>query len=311
MIFNLFTITALALFPQSGAQNPAPPRVDPRYQAEVARLSAQGLRLKEAFEVKSEGSRYLAATFEQPKPKEMSDSNEFRVIENADGTPRTIFRRTEFFFSIPSEPPLSKSNGTDINHDGAAEVIVQASSGGNCASCNPTEIYTLRGHKAELIAAGPIRDIQDIDGDGSLDLLVSDTRWEFYSDLAHVASPWATIIYAWRNGHYVYASRDYAAYYGAELKELRGRLEEAKAMITADEYTSDEGFIGLAVSIALTYAHMGDPDRALRELTSLLGLGAKSAEQKKRRAGVITDFKSGDSAARIREMKYGDPMPLG
>jgi hypothetical protein len=312
MIANLLTMITLALIAQAGTKGTSEqPRVDPRYRAEVARLAAQGLRLKEAFEVTSEGGQYLAAVFEQPQPKDISESYEFRIIENANGAARTLFRRTEFFFSLPSDGPMAKLNGTDINRDGAAEIIVQASSGGNCWSCNPTEIYTLRGHKAELIAAGPMREIQDLDGDGSVELLVTDARWEFYSDFSHVASPSATIVYSWRNGRYVYASRDYSAYYGGELKDLRARLAEARAMITADDDTSDEGYCGLAVSLAITYVHLGDAGRGIKELEMLLGTGARSVSQRTRRAGVLSDFRNGESSTRIREMKYGDAMPLG
>src|SRR5262249_32879993 len=124
------------------------------------------------------------------------------------------------------------------------EIIVQSSSGGNCWGCNPTEIYRVANHKAELIAAKPIQKITDLNGDGIQELIVTDARWESYDDLSHAASPAALTVYAWRNGKYVYASRYFEAFYKGEIDRLRASIEEAKSQITADEY-SDEAYLCL------------------------------------------------------------------
>ncbi len=49
----------------------------------------------------------------------------------------------------------------------------------------------------------------------------------------------------------------------------------------------------------------------MKELETLMNSNAKSPEQRKRRKTVLTDFQTGESAKRLREMKPGDPMPLG
>ncbi|HJQ70113.1 MAG TPA: VCBS repeat-containing protein [Blastocatellia bacterium] len=289
----------------------APPKVSAKFQAEITRLAAEGYRLKEAVEASLDGSnQHLAATFERAKPKDPSQAYDFRIIESDGRTAKTIFQRSEYFFSFDASGEEAKLNATDINGDGLKEVIVQSSSGGNCWSCNPVEIYRVSNHKGELIAAAPIQKIADLNGDRIAELVVTDGRWELYEDFSHAASPSAAIVYTWRDGRYVYASRDFPAFYKDEVDRLRASIEEAKAEITADEF-SDEIYVGHAVSLAITLTHMGEMDRAIKELETLMSSNAKSPEQRKRRKTVLTDFQAGESAKKLREMKHGDPMPLG
>jgi hypothetical protein len=287
------------------------PRVSAEFQAEVAQLAAEGLQMKEALEAGLEGdARHLAAVFERVNAGEPNQRYEFRIIESDGRAAKTVFRRTEFFFSFAATRDLNRLNATDINGDGSKEILVQSSSGGNCWSCNPTEIYQVRNHKGSLIAAGPIQQIADLDGDGVQELLITDTRWESYDDLSHAASPSAVMVYAWRNGKYVFAARDFASYYKGEVERLRASIEGAKAQITAEDF-SDETYVGQSIALAITYAHMGEVERGLKEMETLLNSNARTAEQSKHRAAVIEDFRKGESAKKIREMKYGDALPTG
>ena len=133
-----------------------PPTASTRFKEEMARLEAEGLKLKDTREadLDSSGLHHLAAIFERTGAKDPTQRFEFRIFENYGQTSKTIFRRSDFFFSF-GENDAAKLNATDINGDGSKEIIVQSSSGGNCWSCNPTEIYRVSNHKAELIAAGP------------------------------------------------------------------------------------------------------------------------------------------------------------
>jgi hypothetical protein len=300
---------AAAHYFQARTQSPSAPKVSTAFQPEVAQLAGAGLQLKEAVEASLDGAaRHLAAIFERTSTKEPTQRFEFRIFESDGQATKTIFRRADFFFSF--EGGAAKLNATDINGDGLKEIIVQSSSGGNCWSCNPTEIYRVSNHKAELIAAAPIRRIADLSNDGIVELLATDARWESYGDLSHAASPFAVIIYAWKNGKYVYASPDYAVFYKEEIDRLRASVEESKADINPND-GSDEGYIGGALSLAITYAHAGEIDRGIAELETLLNSNAKSATQKKHRAGILEDFRNGESGKKLRMMKYGDPLPLG
>jgi len=258
-------------------------------------------------------ARLLAAIFERLRPDKPEETNEFRLIESDGVAARTIFRRTDFYFSFTpayASEDFSRLNGTDINGDGLKDVVVQSSSGGNCWSCNPTEIYSVKDHKAELIAAAPVQRIADLNGDGQVELIVTDARWENYDDFSHAASPAATIVFAWKNGRYVYSSRDFVAHYRSEIDRLKVAMEESKSQINAEVW-SDEFYVGAACSIAIAYAHLGEADRGLKDMEAALGSNARTEEQKNRRARILEDFRRGDSFRKLNEMKYGDAMPLG
>jgi hypothetical protein len=292
-------------------QNQTTPKVSPDFQAEISQLSSSGLRLKEAVEAGLEGnSRHLAAIFQREKPKAPNEAFEFRIIESDGQASKTIFKRADFFFSFLLAGQPNRLNATDINGDGIKEIIVQSSSGGNCWSCNPTEIYQVRNHKGELLAAAPIQKLTDLNGDGILELQVTDARWESYDDLSHAASPGAAMVYAWRNGKYIYASRDFGEFYKGEIDKIRASIEDAKSQITAADEYSDEVYVGLAIALAITYTHMGDSEQGLKEMETLLVSNSKSAAQTKHRAVIMEDFRKGDSGKKLREMKYGDPLAL-
>ena len=304
-VFPLSFLILLTFVSICGQALRTAPTVGEEFRVEVSQLATTGLRLKEALETSLDGAaHHLAAVFQRDKPKAPNEAFELRILESDGRTSKTIFRRADFFFSF------GKLNGTDINGDGLKELIVQSSSGGNCWACNPSEIYRVVNHKAELIAAGPIQRIADLNGDGIQELIVTDARWESYDDLSHAASPAPLMVYAWRNGKYVYASRDFEEFYKIEIARLRASIEEAKSQITADEY-SDESYVGHAITLAITCAHAGQLERGLKEMEALLNLNARSASQSRHRASIIDDFRKGDSSKKLSEMKYGDPIPLG
>ena len=309
----ILIIIVLGSFPFVESARPAiqinqTPKVSPEFQLEISQLAATGLRLKEAVEASLDGTaHHLAAIFQREKPRAPNEAFELRIIEGDGQVSKTIFKRDDFFFSFDLAGEPNKRNATDLNGDGLKEIIVQSSSGGNCWSCNPTEIYRVRNHKAELIAAGPIQRLADLNADSTQELLVTDARWESYDDLSHAASPGAVMVYAWREGKYVYASSDFATFYENEIKKLRAMIDEARSQITADEY-SDEAYVGLAIGLAMTYAHMGDAERGLKEMEALMNANSKSPAQSKHRATIIEDFRKGESAKKLREMKRGDAM---
>jgi hypothetical protein len=298
---------ATSLPKQTSADIPQP-KVSAIFQDEINRLAAEGLRLKEATGADLEATaHHLAAIFERTKSKESGGGYEFRIIESDGAKSKTIFTRKDFFFSFAALEDMEKFNATDINGDGLKEILVQSSSGGNCWACNPVEIYQIKNHQVNLIAAAPIQQIVDLNGDGLVELIVADARWEFYGDLSHAASPSAKLVYAWRSGRFINASRDFAEFYKAEIERLRKALDEVKASITA-ENGSDDSYIGLAITLAISYRHAGEIERGLKEFEALMNANTRSPQQAKRRALIIRDFRIGDSADKFLQVKYGDPL---
>lgn len=302
-------LSCVGAFSKPGRQEPSS-QAPPRFQAEIRRLAVEGLKVKETLDVSAGAKKFLAAVFERANQTDLQSAHEFRVLESDGDVVRTIFRRADFFFSFSALGSMAAMNASDINGDGLIEVLVQSSSGGNCWSCNPVEIYQLAERKTQLIAAGPISRITDLDKDRVMELLVADARWEFYGELSHAASPSAIIIYSWRGGRYVYASSDFPLFYKAETDRLRTEIEEAKREISAADF-SDEVYVGRAVALALTYAHSGDVEKGLLELEGLLRSNIRSENQAQRRAAIIKDFRNGESFKKLGEMKRDTPMPLG
>jgi hypothetical protein len=305
---HFYPQSAIADSSAQETQNPQALKINPEFQAEITRLAAEGLSLKEATVAGLEATTHqLAAIFERTTPKEPSAVYEFRIIESDGKASKTIFTRKEFFFSFAALNEMAKWNATDINGDGLKEILVQSSSGGNCWACNPVEIYQVKNHQAKLIAAAPIQKIADLNNDGLAELVVADARWEFYGDLSHAASPSAKLVYAWKNGRYVNASRDFVDFYKAEIVRIGAALDEAKANITTQE-GSDDSYIGLAITLAISYRHAGEIERGLKEFEALMNANTGSPEQKKRRATIVRDFRLGDSAEKLLQIKYGDPL---
>jgi hypothetical protein len=118
------------------------------------------------------------------------------------------------------------------------------------------------------------------------------------------------MVYAWHGGRYVYAARDFAEFYRSEIARLRAAIDVAKADITPDDF-SDEAYVGLALALAITYAHAGETERGVKELEALFNANARSATQTKHRAQMLEDFRNGESAKKLREMKAGEVLPLG
>lgn len=300
-------VTGAAFIRQSPIELPTV-QVRPEFQSEINRLAAEGLKLKEATGASLAPTiEHLAAVFERANVKGQGAAYEFRIFESDGKAVKTLFTRKEFFFSFAALNETAKLNATDINGDGLKEILVQSSSGGNCWACNPIEIYQVKNHEVKLIAAAPMQKITDLNGDGIAELIVADARWEFYGDLSHAASPSVKLIYAWKNGRYVNASRDFADYYKAEIERLRAALIEAKANITTAE-GSDDFYIGLAIALAISYRHAGEIERGLKELEALMSANRGSPEQAKRRAAIVRDFRLGDSADKLLQIKYGDPL---
>ena len=198
------------------------PKVSPEFQSEISQLASTGLKLKEAVETSLDGAaHHLAAIFQREKPKAPNEAFELRILEGDGQAAKTIFRRADFFFSFALAGEPNKLNATDINGDGLKELIVQSSSGGNCWSCNPTEIYRVPQSQRRADRGSAGSEVCRPQCDGIQELLVTDARWESYGDLSHAASPGAAMVYAWRNRKHVYAPNDFAAFYKNEVERLR------------------------------------------------------------------------------------------
>lgn len=286
-------------------------QVAAEFRDAVAKETSRGLTLEETRVVETGGGRYLAAIFRYPEgDKEHPDFQAFRLYYLADGARAAVERaaydeQRVFFGTFDNEELVSG----DVNRDGVTELVLSAANGGNCWNCSRVLVYALGAGDARLIAGGPMR-LENVMGDDAPELLLGDTRWEFYDDFSHAGSPGGTLVYTWRDGKYVFAGPEAAAFYRRAAEALREELPEAAARVDASDPYSDERYMHAALSLYLIAAYTGQTEAARETLRKMLSEHAPSAEMRDRRKRILEDFLSGESARRLEEPKPGDAMPI-
>jgi hypothetical protein len=276
------------------------------FREAVARDARAGLRVAATREATSLGKRFLAVVF----AGEEGEDRRLKVYFVRDGeqapTSVDLYAEQIVEFGTYEDP---KTVVADLNGDGRRELIVSAANGGNCWQCSRVLLYSLESAGPRLIASEPMR-VEDLDGDGRAELLVGDTRWEAYDDFSHAAAPGGTLVYTWREGAYVFAGSDAAAFYDKELAGMRAELAEAARGITADEPYSDERYLHYALSIYLVNTYTGRLEAGREELRRLLAAHAASDEMRARRKRILDDFLSGESATWLESPRKGDRLKV-
>ena len=291
--------------------NPVRGQAPGPFRALIAKETAAGLTLEASQEVATAGGRYLAATFRFPEKHEgLPGGQGLRIYYLAAGSAAPVERarydeQQIYFGTYDAEERIF----ADVNGDATTDLVVSAGNGGNCWNCSRVLLYSLEAREARLLAAAPMR-LEDVLGDVSLELLVGDTRWEFYDDFSHAGSPGGTLVYTWRDGAYVFAGRDAADFYRKEAAPLRAELPEAIAAISADVLYSDEQYLHAALSLYLIAAYTEQLDKGAEELRKMLSEHAASAEMRERRKRILDDFLSGESADMLREPRRGEPLSI-
>ena len=279
------------------------------FRAVIAKETAAGLKLESSREVATAGGRYLAAIFRYPEShEEMSDGAALRIYYLGAGAAAPVERarfdeQRIYFGTYDAEERVF----ADVNGDATTDLVVSASNGGNCWNCTRVLVYSLGAKEASLLVAAQMQ-LENVMGDEALELLVGDTRWEFYADLSHAASPSGTLVYTWRDGAFVFAGRDAAEFYEKEVARLRSEVAPAVEAISAEEVYSDEGYLRAAVSLYLVAAYTERLDAGREELRKMLAEHAPSAEMRERRKRILDDLLSGEGAAMLREPRRGQPF---
>jgi hypothetical protein len=277
------------------------------FRAAVERDAQGGRRVAATREVSSVGKRFLAVVFEGPKEESDKTLRLYFVPDGATApTSVQLYGEQIVGFGTYEDP---ETVAADLNGDGKKELVVSVANGGNCWQCSRVLLYTLEGSGPRLIASEPMR-LEDLDGDGRVELLVGDTRWEAYDDFSHAAAPGGTLVYTWRDGAYVFAGSDASAFYDRELAEMRAGLAEAAAAIRPDDPYSDERYLHYVLSTYIIRAYTGQLERGREELARALGEHAASDEMRARRKRLLDDFTTGASAKLLSEPRKGQPLQI-
>jgi hypothetical protein len=196
--------------------------------------------------------------------------------------------------------------GTDVNGDGAAEILVKSNGLGNGFNANPQVLFSFQDGAARMLASC-VAEMRDLDSDGIMEAVLEDNRWEFIDGLPHAYGVSVPMVYAWRDGHYVYNSTAYCEFYDVEIAKARERVAEAreclmKARLVSNDETEDANFkyISAIINLTVTMAHAGKLNTALGEMEILLSYNVGDVEQRKYRQQIMDDFRSGQSARWIK-----------
>ncbi|MCH8321029.1 MAG: hypothetical protein IH790_08750 [Acidobacteria bacterium] len=157
-------------------------------------------------------------------------------------------------------------NNTDINGDGSRELVIWKGCSGTAWSCQQIGVYQIRGNRL-INLSEPITgslfpsSLVDVDQDGSLEIIAIETRWETYEHLPHPVAPSVEEIFAWSNGSYRRASKEYPDYYQKKINQLESLMDQT-------ELPYD--YLGNSIKLLLNYDRMGQTERGWEEFERLL-----------------------------------------
>ena len=146
-------------------------------------------------------------------------------------------------------------SGRDINNDGLPEIVLSTFRGGNSWESQYIQVFKIlpTGEMKELTIEHPedvvLQGLEDIDKDGTYEIIGLDTHWEYKFGLCHACSPAVMKIYIWQEGKYVDGSKKFSKIYDEEISKLESRLPG---------FSSRENYIGDVISILLNYIQKGE-----------------------------------------------------
>jgi hypothetical protein len=182
-------------------------------------------------------------------------------------------------------------NNTDINGDGSREMVIWKGCSGTAWSCQQIGVYQIRGNRL-INLSEPISgslfpsSLVDVNQDGSLEIIAIETRWETYEHLPHPVAPSVEEIFAWSNGSYRRASKEYPDYYQKKINHIESLMDQT-------ELPYD--YLGNAIKLLLNYDRMGQTERGWEEFERLLQTERPSIVEnnvwKSIKDPIVEDFK--------------------
>ena len=293
-----------------GKRAPAPrvpTSVPAPFREAVGAVLADGLEMAETKEIRAAGGDYYVVIYEYPeKDEERGGQRSLRVYYLPDGSKTVkatdLYDESHIDFGTYDDP---NTVFADVNKDGATDMIVSVANGGNCWQCSRVLLYSLDGPELRYFASEPMA-LKDLDGDGRMELLVGDTRWEGYDDFSHAAAPGGTLVYKWGAGNYVFAGSDAAAFYRDEMARIEADLPEAIKGIDASMDFGDEQYVGAAISMYLIAVYTGQRDSGREVFTRMMNEHALNDAMRQHRKRILDDFLTGESAGLLEHPKKGE-----
>lgn len=258
----------------------------------MAQMDAQGYRLAEQQATGPAANQVVAYLLAPPDaaddPSSAALVPRLLIYHRRPGQPPRLIFQDEGSDSVlrfasqgyrPSQPPSMGWN--DLNGDGRLELPIYAYNGGYCWAC--ARLYVLQlveddagqpaireitgAHPSLNLVLNPLipRWLNDLDGDGALELEVLDGHFEYAFGLSQEHSPGLFRPFDWDGQAYRDASLRFPGYFEVQITRARQAVEA-----TYGQLLQGEPEIGSAVLVLLAYTARGQRDEgwaAFQDLT--------------------------------------------
>ncbi len=234
------------------------------FAEELEKIEGDGFKLKDYLYSYNDGFLTYLVTLLENDPVQSATGriSELRIYRfDSQGTQllaREVVERMALAFH--------ELNNSDINGDGSSEIVIWKGCSGTAWSCQQIGVYQMRGdrliHLSEPINGSLFpSSLVDVNQDGSLEIIAVETRWESYEHLPHPVAPSVEEIFAWSNGSYRRASKEYPDYYRQKISQIESRMDQIE-----NPYDS----LGNSIKLLLNYDRMGQVERGWGEFERLL-----------------------------------------
>lgn len=215
---------------------------------------------------------------------------QFFRIETADG------RRTARFLReiVDSSTYIKSSTGLRFTPSGSAVVVVSRGSGGMLLSGYSLSLILLARNTIDITPdwAGRLDGFNDIDGDGTQELIAYDDRWSGYFNGRSVAGPFLPIVLRVRRGRFAADCAGYEAVY----RRLAGQYAAHAADEDAHPVLRSEAYGGQILALAQIGDIAGARD-ALARLESFYRVAGDKVLESLKPETVRADFSAAIAAA--------------
>ncbi len=238
----------------------------------VQKLEKEGFELKDYLYPYQDGLAAYLVTLLEKEQALVGRVSEFRIYRSdAKGTEllrRDVFERRALSFH--------ELNNTDVNGDGLREIVIWKWCGGTAWLCQQIGVYQVQGSRSinltEHITGSLFpSSLVDVDKDGSLEIIAIETRWETYEHLPHPVAPSVEEIFAWSNGSYRRASKEYPDYYQKKINQIESlmdQIENPPRLFRSGNRSYE--YLGNSIRLLLNYDRMGQTERGWEEFEKLL-----------------------------------------
>ena len=265
IVFLWATFSLCAVGQPTTSKTPVPQQDLPdSFGEELGKIERDGFQLKGHRNLYNDGLDNHLVTLLENDPTQSATGrvSELRIYRSDSRETELLAREVVEGMALA----FHELNNTDLNGDGFREIVIWKGCSGTAWSCQQVGVYQIRGNRL-INLAEPITgslfpsSLVDLNQDGSLEIIAMETRWETYEHLPHPVAPSVNEIFAWSNGSYRRASKEYPAYYQQKISQIESRM---------DQIENPYDYLGNSIRLLLNFDRMGQTQRGWEEFERLL-----------------------------------------